>query len=132
MHIRTAAIAVLAAGLLLTACGSDQAEQRAKPSRAPSDEFLGAIVDHPVHSWDDKGPTQRELLAYPPKWCEALKQGHSVDYLFSAAQGRLYPIGEDWGTEKSDAYQVLIMAVKAYCPPYHGRVVQELRDSGVY
>ncbi|MFG3116382.1 hypothetical protein ACGF4C_18460 [Streptomyces sp. NPDC048197] len=134
MHIRTAATAgaITAALLLAAACGGSPGKSKAKPTTPPSDKFLGAIVDHPIHSWDDHGPTQAELLAYPPKWCAALKQGHSVDYLFGAAQGRLYPIGMDWGTEKADAYRALVMAVEAYCPTYRGRVVQELRASGDY
>ncbi|MFH9248212.1 hypothetical protein ACH4LK_22625 [Streptomyces lydicus] len=132
MHTRTAAIGALAAALLLTACGSNQPETKAKPTRDPSDKFLGAIVDHPVHSWDTNGPTQKELLAYPPKWCAGLKDGHSVDYLFGAAQGGLYPIGADWGTKEADAHKVLVLAVEAYCPKYRERVVRELRSSGNY
>ncbi|WP_030798924.1 hypothetical protein [Streptomyces sp. NRRL S-337] len=132
MRHSTAAVGILTAALLLTACGGNQDKPKAKPTTPPSDKFLGAIVDHPVHSWDDSGPTQKELLAYPPKWCAALKDGHSVDYLFDPTQGRLYPIGVDWGTEKSDANEVLAMAVEAYCPTYRGRVLQELRKGGDY
>ncbi|GCD46137.1 DUF732 domain-containing protein [Streptomyces paromomycinus] len=129
MNIRTTAVGALTLGLLLAACGT-QEQPKAEPTRTPSDKFLGAIVDHPIHSWDDNGPSQTELLAYPPEWCTALKQGHSVDYLFG--KGGLYPIGMEWGTNKEDARQVLIMAVEAYCPQHRERVVQELRSNGDY
>ncbi|MFE0376233.1 hypothetical protein ACFW1M_11720 [Streptomyces inhibens] len=131
MHTRTAA-GILTAALLLTACGSTQGKPKSQPTRTPSDKFLGATVDHPVHSWDDSGPTQTELLAYPPKWCAGLKGGHSVDYLLTASKGDLHPIGMDWGTEKADARKVLVMAVEAYCPKCRSRVQAELRESGDY
>lgn len=132
MNIRTATIGALTFALLLTsACGS-QEKPKAEPTRTPSDKFLGAIVDHPIHSWDGNGPSQTELLAYPPKWCAALDQGHSVNYLLEADDGKLYPIGQDWGTKKADAQQVIVMAVEAYCPKHRERVTQELRSNGDY
>lgn len=129
MRTRTALASAGIIVALLTGCASSQAPPKPKPTPA-SDKFLGAIVDHPIHSWDDNGPTQKELLAYPKKWCAGLEEGHSVKYLFSSDGADLYPIGWDWGTEKADAHKVLLMAVDAYCPKYRNQVTKELRESG--
>lgn len=133
MRTRTAltAAAALLAAVALTSCGpGPEAKPKTKPTLSPQDKFLGDIVDHPIHSWDDNGPTQKELVAYPKKWCAGLKEEHSVRYLFD--EGDLYPIGWDWGTEQSDAYKVLLLAVDAYCPTYRPQVAKELRESGDY
>jgi hypothetical protein len=46
--------------------------------------------------------------------------------------GDLYPIGQDWGTEKSDAYQLVLLGVRAYCPKRAGVVTDELKALGEY
>lgn len=47
-------------------------------------------------------------------------------------EGDLYPIGEHWGTEKTDAYQLVLLGTKTHCPKYTTDVRNDLRDSGEY
>ncbi|MFE4547302.1 hypothetical protein [Streptomyces sp. NPDC056785] len=46
--------------------------------------------------------------------------------------GDLHPIGQDWGTQKGDAYELVLLGVRAYCPKHEAPVKDELRTSGVY
>ncbi len=136
----TAAVLLLAAALALTGCGSsgDASKAAANPSASatpsadPAPAFMSAVEAAHLNSYATGIPAWQELSAFPPKWCAGLEQGHSVAWLFDMSQGGLYPIGEDWGTEKSDAYQVLVLGVKAYCPARLAGVQEELRALGVY
>lgn len=139
-HVRTviAAAAILAVASL-SACGGSQNAADAKPSTASASPtvdkaatFLDAVKAAAIESWTDAGPTDEELLEYPDQWCAGLAAGHSVDYLFSMSDGGLYPIGMDWGTEKTDANKVLVLGVTAYCPQYRAQVVKELQATGEY
>lgn len=70
---------------------------------------------------------------FPTLWCNELEAGHSVEWMFDITDGGgLYPIGEEWGTAKPDAYELLVAGVKAYCPESLGAVQEELRASGEY
>ncbi|MET8289502.1 hypothetical protein ABZV80_30325 [Streptomyces sp. NPDC005132] len=75
-------------------------------------------------------PVADELGEFPPRWCKALGQGHSVEWLLG--EGDLYPIGQDWGTKKADAYQLVLLGVQAYCPKREVVVKAELRELGAY
>lgn len=135
MHTRTAA-ALLLTTALLTACASSTdakpATTKATASPDPEQQFLKAVHDVPIDSWTTTGPSDTEILTYPEQWCAGLAAGHSAAYLFDMTQGGLYPIGQDWGTAKADAYKVLVMGVTAYCPKYRSQVVEELRAAGEY
>lgn len=131
-HTITAAAAVLLCALTTTACGTTGSSTDAKPSPSKTvskqARFLAA-----AHRITFNGqPTDAELTAYPPNWCAGLADGHSVTWLFSSGGGGLYPIGQDWGTVKKDAYTLLIAGVKAYCPTHLDTVTSELRESGEY
>lgn len=130
---------LLAASILLTltSCGSDgagQAEPEASKSSAyklnPGDQWRQSINAAGITSWADTSPSTAELTAMPKDWCSALKAGHSVQWLLD--EGGLYPIGEDWGTEKSEAQELVVLGTQAYCPKFTGRVKAELRESGGY
>lgn len=133
MHTRTAA-GTLAAALLLTACSAAGTTAKPKPSPTISkrEQFLNAVHAADFQSWSDKSPTDDDLAAYPTKWCRALASGHSVDWMFSIGGGKLYPSGWDWGTRKDDAHELLLLAVKVYCPASRDQVVEELRGTGAY
>ncbi|MEU5596839.1 DUF732 domain-containing protein [Streptomyces sp. NPDC020298] len=138
MHHRAAVTALLAAACLaLAGCGSSSGKADSKPSpsktASKADRFLRAVHDANFTSWQDKGPTDEELLEYPQQWCDGLDAGHSVQWMFDATGGGgLYPIGETWGTYKAEANEVLVMAVKVYCPANLAAVKDELRASGDY
>jgi hypothetical protein len=137
---RTTTTVLLAASMLLTltSCGSDdagQAEPKASKSTAyklnPGDQWRQSINAAGITSWTtDESPSTEELEAMPKDWCSALKAGHSVQWLLG--EGDLYPIGEDWGTEKSEAQELVVLGVEAYCPKWTGRVKAELRETGGY
>lgn len=141
MNARIAA-ATLAAALLvggLSGCGGSQDAADAKPAAASASPtvdkaatFLESVKAAAIGSWTTAGPTDEELLAYPDQWCAGLAAGHSVEYLLDMNDGALYPIGDDWGTEKADANTVLVLGVTAYCPQYRAQVVKELQASGEY
>lgn len=142
--MRSRAIAATAALLLatLTACGGDgggsgkadskPAAATSKPAAAvdPATKFLADVHAAAFPSWDDTAPTDSELTAFPPDWCQALDAGHSVAYILG--QDDLYPIGQSWGTAKEDAQQLVVMGVSSYCPKHRATVTAELRDSGAY
>ena len=78
-------------------------------------------------------PSDDELLAYPPKWCDGLAGGHSVEWMFDiTGGGGLYPVGMEWGTARPDANELLLVGVKAYCPTRAAAVTAELRAAGQY
>ncbi|HEY9441645.1 MAG TPA: hypothetical protein VIQ25_00255 [Gemmatimonadales bacterium] len=138
MRHRTATILLAACLLPLTACsgGSDKTDAKPSPTKTVSkeDTFLNAVHAAHIKSWTDKGPIDAELVVYPPEWCKGLDAGHSVKWLFTmfGDGGGAYPIGNDWGTYKTDANAVLVMGVKAYCPANLPAVREELRASGEY
>ncbi|GGV62805.1 hypothetical protein GCM10010277_68370 [Streptomyces longisporoflavus] len=135
---RTTIAALAAAALLtLTACGGDsgsKAEPQTSKSTAyklrPEDQWVQSINSAGITSWADKSPSREELTAMPEGWCAALKAGHSVEWLLG--EGDLYPIGEDWGTEKGEAQELVVLGSAAYCPKFEKRVKAELRESGAY
>ncbi|MEV7470247.1 hypothetical protein AB0O20_27640 [Streptomyces kronopolitis] len=132
MHTRTAT--ALAAALLLTACSPAGTDAKPKPSPTLSrrERFLAAVDQADLQSWNEKHPPENELMEYPEKWCTALNNGHSVKWMFHGDDDRLYPNGWTWGTKEADAHELLILAVKAYCPKWRSQVVEELRSSGDY
>jgi hypothetical protein len=135
--MRHRAIAVAAALLLatLTACGSDDvSDATASPSPSTSADpqvaFLASVTAAGFNSWSESQPTDEELVTYPPKWCSEFDADHSVQYVLD--DPNLYPIGQDWGTAMPDAQQLVVLAVKAYCPEHRPMVVEELKASGAY
>ncbi|WP_030683568.1 hypothetical protein [Streptomyces cellulosae] len=140
--MRHTVIAALTAALLiaLAACGSNSGHDDSKsaftagtPSPSTSAEREGQyIYDSEDIAFTQRRPANEELLAFPPKWCAALDQGHSVKWLFSFGGGSLYPAGADWGAVKDNAYRLLLVGVRVYCPEHTDAVMQELRASGEY
>ncbi|MFE9936337.1 hypothetical protein [Streptomyces hirsutus] len=135
MRTRTAVGILAVLALTLTACGSDNGDQAdAKPSPKPSatiskeTQYLTAAQDITFNG----DPTDAELQAFPPQWCEAFDAGHSVQWTFGLRDGNLYPVGQSWGTAKADAYELLIAGVRAYCPEHLSAVQDELRATGEY
>jgi len=135
-HAVTTAALGAALLLALTACGGSGSHgdsKAGKPHPAPTvskaDRYLKTA--HTL-AFTGSGPTDEELLTYPPKWCDGLDAGHSVSWLFSSGGGGLYPIGMQWGTKKRDANQLLVAGVRVYCPQHVDTVTAELRASGDY
>ena len=93
---------------------------------------MRAIEEADLASYEDGIPAYQELEQFPPRWCKALDEGHSVEWMFDLFQGGLYPIGETWGTAEPDAHRVLLMGVEAYCPENLEAVRADLRASGEY
>jgi hypothetical protein len=126
-------------GLGLAGCGSSDdagGDGKATVSTSPSpssSEALSAqyLAESQPIPFTSHRPAIDELLALPPKWCAALKDGHSVQWMYSGS-GDLYPNGADWGMVKEDAYQLLIVGVRVYCPDQLNTVTTELRESGEY
>ena len=130
---------ILLAGLVLAGCydsGGDKAASTPSPSASPSVApvipFMKSIEDARFASYETGIPPFQELEVFPPKWCKALDEGHSVEWMFDMSQGGLYPVGQEWGTEKGDAYQLVVLGVKAYCPKRSASVLEELRGLGAY
>ncbi|MFH8744894.1 hypothetical protein ACH4GG_27255 [Streptomyces albidoflavus] len=125
----TGILAVLA--LALTACGSSDDPADAKPSPSATvskgERYLATAQEITFNG----EPSDAELQALPPLWCDALDDGHSVQWMFDT-EGGLYPIGEDWGTVKADAYKLLIAGVRTHCPEHLSAVQGELRETGEY
>jgi hypothetical protein len=131
---------LLAACLALAGCsdsgGGDSAASTPSPSASPSVApvipFMKSVEDAAFASYETGIPPFQELEVFPPEWCAALDEGHSVEWMFDMSQGALYPVGQEWGTEKGDAYQLVVLGVKAYCPENEAAVTEELRALGVY
>ncbi|MET7494332.1 hypothetical protein [Streptomyces sp900116325] len=128
---------LLAAAVLasLAACGSTSddktpAKPKASPSVSKEGKFLDAVHLASWRSWAERQPSDGDLIDFPQEWCDGLGAGHSVKWMFD--EGGLYPYGQDWGTQKQEANELLLMGVKAYCPELREQVVSELRDSGAY
>ncbi|MFD5294771.1 hypothetical protein ACFWJU_06145 [Streptomyces mutabilis] len=137
MNIRTAIAAVLAATACLTlASCSDNADTNAasKPSSTPTvdpgNAFVTSVIDAHLDSYADGVPAAAELKAFPPKWCDALEAGHTVQWMLDNVD--TYPSGETWGTGKTDAYQLVLLGTQAYCPKWTDQVRDDLRESGEY
>lgn len=130
---------LLAACLALAGCsdsGGDAAASTPSPSASPSVDpvvpFMKSVEDANFASYESGIPPFQELELFPPEWCTALDAGHSVEWMFDMSQGGLYPVGQEWGTEKGDAYQLVVLGVKAYCPKHSAVVLEELRALGEY
>ncbi|MFD5795577.1 hypothetical protein ACFWIO_18965 [Streptomyces diastatochromogenes] len=136
--MRHAATILLAATLALAGCssgGHTDAKPSPTPTTDPGDKFVMSVIDAHLDSYATGVPAvppANELKQFPPKWCEALEAGHSVKWMLSIRGGDLYPVGETWGTEQTDAYRLVLLGVQAYCPRWEKTVRQELRDSGEY
>lgn len=128
------------AALGLTGCGGDDGaggDGKASASASPSpssSEALAAqyLAESQQIPFTSHRPAIDELLDLPPRWCAALKDGHSVEWTFSGAGGNLYPNGPDWGMLQKDAYRLLVSAARTYCPDRLDTVTKELRDTGEY
>jgi hypothetical protein len=138
MHRRTT-VTGIAVALLIAAtagCSNSDSGTDSKPSAAskitPSEDFLDSVHNTHFASWDDGAPADGDLIEFPPQWCKELKAEHSVDYIFDDQGAALYPFGSDWGTEKGEANELLVMGVKAYCPKLRAQVTKELRAAGEY
>lgn len=114
----------------LTACGSGSADAKPSPSKTVNAQTAYLATAHRITF--NGSPADEELTTYPPKWCDGLASGHSVAWLFSSGGGGLYPIGQDWGTVKKDAYTLLVAGVRSYCPKRLDAVTKELRETGEY
>ncbi|MFD9464356.1 hypothetical protein [Streptomyces sp. NPDC060027] len=134
---RAATTLLTAVLLLATGCGSStdgkpvaKPSASVTPSATPVVEFMNAVGDAELESYEIGIPPFQELEVFPPQWCKALNEGHSVEWTLGA--GDLYPVGQEWGTEKSDAYQLVVFGVRAYCPKHTAAVTDELKAAGVY
>ncbi|MEU5284137.1 DUF732 domain-containing protein [Streptomyces sp. NPDC020755] len=136
MRTRTVVAALLAASLLaLTGCGTEpepDAEAKPTPTVSPDEKFLAAVDEASIVSWTTTGPTDTELLDYPQRWCAAFTDGHSADHVLNADQGLLYPLGDDWGTKRDEANELLVLATKSHCPDLTDQVTADLRATGAY
>lgn len=135
----TVLLCTLALGLAGCGGGDDDAsgDGKASVSASPSpssSEALAAqyLAESQQIPFTNHRPATEELLALPPQWCVALKQGHSVEWTFSGGGGNLYPNGMDWGMVKKDAYRLLVAGVRTYCPDRLDSVTKELRETGEY
>ncbi|MGW1047401.1 hypothetical protein [Streptomyces sp. NPDC002547] len=135
--MRRITTALLTAALLasLAACGSDSdtkpsAKPKASPTISKEVQFLDAVHQASWQSWAQREPAAGDLIDFPQEWCDALGDGHTVKWMFD--EGGLYPNGMEWGMQKDEANELLLMGVKVYCPQLREQVVEELRDSGAY
>lgn len=135
---RTTALLAAVLAATLTACGGSDSDSKAESSPStsptyklrPQDQFIQAVNAGEFESWAGGLPTAEELWAFPEQWCTELKAGHSVDWLLG--EGDLYPMGENWGTKKPEAQELVVLGVSAYCPELRDQVTAELRESGGY
>jgi hypothetical protein len=129
-------LALLLAGAAVGCSSGREGKADARPSASPTPsvdplvKFSNAVDHAQLESYATGIPAYQELGAFPPKWCKALDDGHSVEWMLG--DGDLYPVGWDWGTEKTDAYQLVLFGVKAYCPKHTDQVKAELRETGEY
>ncbi|WP_330335867.1 hypothetical protein [Streptomyces sp. NBC_00557] len=130
---RTAMLLAVVLCASLTACGSRDtgryaaADPKATPTGTKENRYLKSAASL---SYAHKHPTDAELLAFPPKWCQDLALEHSVEYVLDPNGGGLYPMGQDWGMLLKDAHELLIVGVTVYCPEYRGQVLKDLRSTG--
>ncbi|MEV5899933.1 hypothetical protein [Streptomyces sp. NPDC052127] len=139
--MRRTVTALLLSILALAGCsdsgGESTADAKQSPSPSatadPADAFMEAVTNTHLDSWSNKMPlvpARDELTVFPPQWCEALEAGHTVQWMLG--EGDLYPIGQTWGTEKTDAYHLILLGTQAYCPKWTDQVREDLRASGKY
>lgn len=127
---------------MLTGCGSSSGNHASTSTPSPthtlsaSEKFLNAVHQATIQSWTDGSgtPTDDELTVFPPRWCAALAQGHSVAWILDNNEGpdSTYPVGDNWGTNIIDARTLVVLGVTAYCQRYRNQVTAELRSSGTY
>ncbi|MFJ1964035.1 hypothetical protein [Streptomyces massasporeus] len=133
---RTATTITAALLLALTACGSgDDTASASKPSASPSVDRAGQFITASQDlEFVTMRPSNDELLTFPPRWCKELEAGHSVEWMFDmfGDGGDLYPLGDGWGMLLTDANELLVAGVRAYCPKHLDTVTEELRASGEY
>lgn len=133
MRHTTAVLAVLLLATAAVGCGSSSDDKPAAKPTASSTAGNDARYLKQARQITFNGePTDGDLLLYPDEWCAGLDEGHSVDWLFGMSDGGLYPVGDEWGTKKADAYEMLVLGVKVYCPEHSEAVLEELRASGEY
>lgn len=118
----TAVAAILFAGAAVGCTGSGEGRSVSKRER-----FLDAAHSANFESWAEKGPSDDEVAAFPPKWCNALAVGRTADDILNPRI--LYPYGPQWGTKVEDAKRLLALAVEVYCPTLEDRVPKELPQS---
>lgn len=129
----TTAVVLLAAALALAGCSSPDSgsdKPAASVSAAPPVSKAALYLADARQVTFTGTPPDNELLIFPPQWCAALGEGHSVEWLLG--EGDLYPNGPEWGTAKPDAYGLVVAGVKAYCPGSLPAVQDELRETGAY
>jgi hypothetical protein len=136
-HTTTALLATLLLAGTAVGCGGSSDDKptarpsaSATPSANPLVQFTNAVNHAQLESYATGIPAFQDLEVFPPEWCKALDEGHSVEWMLG--DGGLYPVGQDWGTKKPDAYQLVIFGVRAYCPKHEAAVTAELRKSGEY
>lgn len=134
--MRTTTTTTLAALLLvsLTACGTvDGSSTPGTTAPSPEDtrtakqRFLVDAFSADFEGWTDFAPIETDLAHFPAAWCKELGQGGTVASLFDK-KGDLYPAGSDWGTTKSDANKLLLIAVDTHCPELRNQVTEELNE----
>lgn len=139
--MRRTITALLLAALTLSVAGCSTGDgsesggdKPAKPKAAPTADrgemFMTAVKDADLASYTDGMPPTGQLKSFPKQWCDALEAGHSVEWILG--DGGLYPLGDGWGTEKTDAHQLILLATNSHCPQYTKQVREELADSGEY
>jgi len=132
----TALLTLLLAGAAV-GCGSSSDDKptarpsaSATPSANPLVQFTKAVDHAQLESYATGIPAYQELEVFPPQWCKALDEGHSVEWMFG--DGGLYPVGQEWGTTQADAYQLVVLGTRAYCPKHVDAVTDELKAAGAY
>ncbi|MDX5569794.1 hypothetical protein PYK79_49900 [Streptomyces sp. ID05-04B] len=128
----TTTVVVLAALLVLAGCSDSSSSDKpaVTASAAPVVSKAALYLADARQVTFTGTPPDNELLIFPPQWCAALGEGHSVEWLLG--QDDLYPNGPEWGTAKPDAYGLVVAGVKAYCPASLPVVQDELRETGAY
>jgi hypothetical protein len=131
-------VAGLVAAVALTGCGgsADKPDAKAKPKISPRTAFLKEVHAHKDDFWpadENPAPTDAQIAAYPPRWCSAAAEGHSVDWMFDMDNmDHYYPVGDDWGTVIDNARTLVVLGVTAYCPKYRDQIVKDLQSKGEY